>query len=109
MSATGATIRPVDLDDLAASVDEETSQAGAVCARSFDTKCCCRTERVRPLEQLRVPTRARSDLETAQHPPERVERRGDVKICVGVDSHDDTLGSLCDPDVCHTSSSSPGE
>src|ERR1017187_2279688 len=101
MSATGATIWPIDLDDLAASVDEETSQAGAVRAGSLDTKCCRRTERVRPLEQLRVPTRTRPDLETAQHAPERVERRGDVKICVGVDSHDDTLGSLCDPDGCH--------
>jgi hypothetical protein len=105
MSATGATIRPVDLDDLAASVDEETSQAGAVCASSFDAKCCRRTERVRPREQLRVATRARADLETAQHAPERVHGCGDVDIRVGVDSHHDTLGSLCDPDVCHTSSS----
>src|ERR1039457_6481068 len=101
MSATGATIRPIDLDDLAASVDEETSQAGAVRAGSFDTKCCRRTERVRPLEQLRVATRARTDLETAQHATERVERCGDVKISVGIDSYDDTLGSVCDPDVCH--------
>src|ERR1700674_5393732 len=101
MAATGATIRPIDLDDLAASVDEEASQAGAVCAGSLDTKCCCRTERVRPLQQLRVPTRPRRDLETPQHAPERVEGRGDVKIRVGVDSHHNTRGSLCDPDVCH--------
>src|SRR6202051_2497281 len=101
MSATGATIRSIDLDDLAASVDEETSQAGAVRAGSFDTKCCRRTERVRPLEQLCVATRAGPNRETAQHAPERVERCGDVKISVGVDSHDNTLGSLCDPDVCH--------
>src|ERR1035441_426783 len=101
MSATGATIRPIDLDDLAASVDEETSQASSVRAGSLDTKCCRRTERVRPLEQLRVAARARPDLETAQHSPEWVERCGDVKIRVGVDSHDDTLGSLCDPDACH--------
>ena len=38
MSATGTTIRPIDLDDLAPGVDEETSQAGSVCADSFDTK-----------------------------------------------------------------------
>src|ERR1039458_5953909 len=101
MSATGATIRTIDLDDLAAGVDEETSQAGAIGAivldalaagvdeetsqagairaSSLDTKCCRRTERVRPLEQLRVPTGTRPDLETAQHAPERVERGGDVK------------------------------
>src|SRR5450755_514012 len=103
MSATGATIRPVDLDDLAAGVDEETGQAGAVRAGSFDTKCGYRTERVRPFEQLRVATRTGPDLETAQHAPERVERRGNVDICVRVDSHHDALGSLCDPDLCHAS------
>src|ERR1039458_8380569 len=101
MSATGSTIRPIDLDDLAASVDEETSQAGAVCAGSFDAKCRCRTERVRPVEQLRVAALARPDLEAPQHPPEWVERCGNVKISVGIDSHHNTLGSLCDPDVCH--------
>src|ERR1700687_3494203 len=109
MSATSSTVRPIDLDDLAAGVDEETSQAGSVCASSFDTKCCYRTERVRPLEQLRVATRARSDLETAQHAPERVERCGNVDIRVGVDSHHNTVCSVCDPDVCHTSSSLPGD
>jgi hypothetical protein len=109
MSATGSTIRPIDLDDLAARVDEETSQAGSVCASSFDAKCCYWTERVRPLEQLRVAACARPDLEAAQHAPKRVERCGNVDIRVGIDSHHNTTGFLCDPDVCHTSSSSPGE
>ena len=101
MSATAATIRPIDLDDLAAGIDEEASQAGAVRAGSFDTKCRRRAERLRPLEQLRVATRACSNLETAHHAPEWVERCGNVDIRVGVDSHHNTLGSLCDPDVCH--------
>src|ERR1022692_4130271 len=109
MSATGSPIRAIDLDDLAAGVDEETSQAGSVCAGSLNTKGRGRTERLRPLEQLRVAARTCADLETAQHAPERVERCGDVDIRVGVDAHHNTLGSLCDPDVCHTSSSSPGE
>src|ERR1700680_29 len=109
MSATGATIRPIDLDDLAAGVDEKTSQASAVRPGSFDAKCGRRTERVRPLVQLRVPTGARADLETAEHAPERVERCGNVDIRVGIDSHHNAVRSVCDPDVCHTSSSSPGE
>src|SRR6202165_5387817 len=99
MSATGATIRSIDLNDLAASVDQEPSQASAVRAGSLDTKCCHRTKRVRPLEQLRVTTGARPDLEAPQHAPERVERCGDVKVGVGVDSHHDMFGSLCHPDV----------
>ena len=97
MSATGATIRTIDLDDLAAGVDEETSQAGAV------------TRQLRPstpnvvvglnvcahLSNCAYPRVLRHDLETAQHAPERVERGGDVKVCVGVDSHDKTRSVLC--------------
>ena len=56
---------------------------------------------MRPLEQLRISAHARSDLETAQHAAERVERGGDVKIGVGVYSHDHALGSLCHPGACH--------
>jgi hypothetical protein len=87
--AAGAPVRPVDLDDVDPTVQQESGQAGAVAASAIDPDCGQVPVATQPAKQLPIATTVSGELPIAQQPSLLVDDGGVVGAAVGVEAADD--------------------
>jgi hypothetical protein len=87
-------VRPVDLHDVDAVVEQVSGQAGAVAAAAFHSDQVQAAVASQPAVQLLVAIAVSSELAIGQQPALLVDDGGVVGAAVGVDAADDNPGGF---------------
>jgi len=93
------TVGTVHLDDPDAGGRDVAGQAGAVAAGALDADQADGPEPAQPAQQPGVAGRGNGELRDAEQPADRIQRGGDVHVCVSVHTTGD--GACLYDGQCH--------